>query len=112
MTEIPTQASYEQQAVEGVGAVGAEGEEWGRKKVEDGLEGSPEQVLLHRNPFNGIVLRPCCRAVLEVHPLPRRRGRGTRWRGTGWRGPPSRGAGWRGTGWRGTCSMLQKLVVL
>ena len=57
MTEIPTQASYEQQAVEGVGAVGAEGEERSRKEVEDGLE-----VLHHRNPFNGIVLRPCVHA--------------------------------------------------
>ena len=57
MTEIPTQTSYEQQAVEGVGVVGAEGEERSRKEVEDGLE-----VLHHRNPFNGIVLRPCVHA--------------------------------------------------
>ena len=47
MTEIPAQATYEQQAVEGVGPAEAEGE--GRdRKVEDGMEGSPEQVLHHR----------------------------------------------------------------
>ena len=53
MTEIPAQATYEQQAVEGVGPVKAEGEGRGRK-VEDGLEGSPEQVLHHRNPLSSV----------------------------------------------------------